>query len=52
MFSLLKIDEVIWKWGILYNEELYNLYRSTGIVSTVKSKKSQQDIQITQMGKT
>jgi len=35
----MKWDEVIWKWGRLYNEELNDLYVSSNIIWVIKSRR-------------
>jgi hypothetical protein len=33
-----KKDKVIWEWGKLHNEEIYELYSLTNIIPVIKSR--------------
>jgi hypothetical protein len=44
----LKRDEVIGGWRKLHNEELHNLYCSTGIIRIIKSRRMRWAGQVTQ----
>jgi len=45
-----KMDEVIWTWRKLHNEELNDLYSSASIVRVIKSRRIRWAVQVASMG--
>jgi hypothetical protein len=48
--SGMKRDEIIGFWAKLHNEELHNLYSSTNIIKSIKSKSMRWEWHVAQMG--
>jgi hypothetical protein len=46
-----KRDEVTGEWGILYNEELHDLYSSPSIITIIKSRRMRWAGHVARMGR-